>query len=210
MKFRIIPAILSTIIPCLFEANGQTIQDTTSPNVFWFSSSEYTVTETETYVLITVNWSPGSRGYSGWVDYTTADGSATSGADYVPAAGRLYFSSPASASFKITIHQDEAVEGEETIQVFLANPQAIIPTSNAVVRISDPVPTPRIDFTRNQDQTICLSWPAQEYQFVLERSDAPTSGWQEVVAIQSANGGVCQVTQPAIGTLGFYRLRRAP
>src|SRR5439155_4683291 len=55
--------------------------------------------------------------------YATSDGTATAGSDYTAASGVLNFAvGQVNATFTITILNDSAIEGPETIFVTLSNP----------------------------------------------------------------------------------------
>jgi len=182
--------------------------DTTTPNVFWFSNSEYIVDESETNLVVTVDWTCGHRGWSGWVDVFSAEGTAVAGEDYTSVSNRLYFSGPGSRSFTVPIHGDAVVEGEETVQLLLSNPSAILETSNAVVKIQDVSLLPRIAISSGGNGTILLSWPGQTSEYILESAPEANGAWSEVPTTPSLVGGSCCVTQSMSGTLGFFRLKR--
>jgi glucose/arabinose dehydrogenase len=100
-----------------------TIADNDSPGVFAFNSAVYSRAETGGTAILTVNRSAGTAsGVS--VDYATAGGTATAGSDYTPASGTLTFAAgQASAQIVVTLTNDAAVEGNETIDVALSSPQ---------------------------------------------------------------------------------------
>jgi hypothetical protein len=209
MKAALFLLFLAAVSSMAVQSDKETIiYDTVSPNTFWFSSSEYVVTENETNLVVTVEWSSGNRGYSGWVDYVATNGTASAGSDYEGVSGRLYFSSPAARTFSIPVHADSIVEGEETIQLFLSNPTAIIQQSNAVVKIEDNFTFPPIEISRGQDGMIMISWPGQTSDFVLESSSVPSGDWSQVSTPPSLISGQCRVSQAANSALGFFRLRR--
>lgn len=189
--------------------NTPTPKDTGAPNQFWFSSSEYLVTESETNLVITVEWIAGNRGFTGWVDYFATNGTATVGSDFTPVSGRLYFNSPAWQNFSIPIHADSFVEGEETIQLVIANPDAILLTSNAVVKIQDVQPLPKIDIAHGANNSIVLSWPGEPSEFALETSASAGATWAEVPVPQSLVNGKSQVTLACNGQLALFRLKKS-
>jgi len=66
------------------------------------------------------------RGGPGWpvtVDFTTADGTATAGADYTATAGRLTFApGETQKTVSVSVLDDAHDEGEETLRLVLSNP----------------------------------------------------------------------------------------
>ncbi len=92
------------------------------PGALQFSTSSLSVSENAATVMVTVHRVGGSSG-SVTVDFATSDASATAGADYATAAGTLQFADgETSQTFAVTILDDAAVEGDETLQLTLANP----------------------------------------------------------------------------------------
>jgi chitinase len=89
-----------------------------------FSQSTYSVSETDSSATITVllDAAPGP-GYSVTVDYATADGTATAGADYTAASGTLTFGeADIQQTFTVFLTDDSAVEDTETVVLTLNNP----------------------------------------------------------------------------------------
>jgi glucose/arabinose dehydrogenase len=94
----------------------------TQPGVLQFSSANYSVSETGGAVTITVTRTGGSDGTVS-VNYATANGTATSGSDYIPTSGTLTFAGgETSKTFTIPIIDDTIVEGPETVQLTLSSP----------------------------------------------------------------------------------------
>lgn len=73
------------------------------------------------------------------VDYSTADGTATSGTDYTAASGNItIYAGTLSASIPVQLGLDTAVEGDETVLVILTNAtDASISDPQGVVTIQD-------------------------------------------------------------------------
>jgi uncharacterized repeat protein (TIGR01451 family) len=95
------------------EFNGGVVQ---------FGSPTYMVAENGGSVIITVTRSGGTDGPV-FVDYAATSGTATAGSDFVAAAGTLTFASGQTmATFSVTITDDAAVEGDETVNLMIANP----------------------------------------------------------------------------------------
>jgi hypothetical protein len=87
-----------------------------------FSSTDYTVVESAGSVTITVQRVGGSGGAVA-VDYACSPGSASS-ADFTPASGTLTWADgdASDRTFTVAILPDDAVEGDETVSLSLANP----------------------------------------------------------------------------------------
>jgi len=87
-----------------------------------FSGANYSVAEDAGSALITVTRTGGSAGAVA-VDYASADGSATAGSDYSASGGTLSFAGgEVSRSFNVTILDDQAFEGDETLSLSLSGP----------------------------------------------------------------------------------------
>ena len=117
-----------------------------------FSAPTYTVDEQGVTASITV-----TREYSSvlsglWamaVDYSTSDGSATAGSDYLAASGSLTFGpGVTSQTFTVDIIDDGDYEGDETINLTLSNPTptavgaALGDPATAVLTIVEDEPPP--------------------------------------------------------------------
>jgi hypothetical protein len=119
---------------------------TPQPGELQFSAAGYSASEGGGSVTVTVTRAGGSAG-DVTVDYTTADGSATAGADYAAAAGTLtLLDGEASKTFTITILEDTIYEGNESFDVRLSGPgggATLGSRSSALVTISDNDPQPQ-------------------------------------------------------------------
>jgi uncharacterized delta-60 repeat protein/uncharacterized repeat protein (TIGR01451 family) len=101
------------------------VDDDFSTGVMGFSQPNYFVSERGTNALITVLRIGGSSGVAS-VDFTTANGTATAGADYSSVSGRLVFADgEAIKTFSVPIYDDALVEGSETVNLVLSNPSGI-------------------------------------------------------------------------------------
>ena len=97
-----------------------TINDNDVPT-FSFASATETVGEGDGTKTITVNISE-APGAAVSVDYATSEGTATAGSDYTATNGTLNFgASDTSKTFDVTITDDAASEGDETITLTLSN-----------------------------------------------------------------------------------------
>lgn len=105
-----------------------------------FSAATYSVPETAGQATIQVTRTGGSQGEVR-VDYATGDGTATAGSDYDATQGTLVLAEGVTQqTFTIPIHDDTDVEGNQTIQLSLANPtngSALGSQSTAVLTIVD-------------------------------------------------------------------------
>jgi Calx-beta domain-containing protein len=121
------------------EAAALTIADNDATPTVQFSSSAYSSAEGAGTATITVMLSAPS-GLSVSVDYATGGGTATSGADYGAEGATLDFAAGETIrTFTVTIMDDAAVEGDETINLTLSNPDEVTlgTTSTAVLTILD-------------------------------------------------------------------------
>lgn len=121
------------------------------PAVFQFRSGEFRVSESVLNAVVVIE-NVGNTAESGILSVNVADGTAVSGEDYAPTAGlRVSFSSgDASKEVTIPIVNDDAIEGDETIQLSLrllgpSRPSATIGGvgSATVLIIDDDVPRVR-------------------------------------------------------------------
>jgi hypothetical protein len=101
-----------------------TITENDLGGVLQFSAAAYSVGEglAGGQATITVTRTGGAA--SGvTVQYATGGGTATAGVDYAPASGTLTFAAgQTSQTFKVSLLNDTAVEGSETIGLTLTNP----------------------------------------------------------------------------------------
>lgn len=92
------------------------------PGLIELQSPSYSAGESANSVTLTVVRSEESSGTAS-VDYATADGSAQSGSDYVPASGRLEFADgETSKSIRVAVEDDLVGEDVESLSVTLSNP----------------------------------------------------------------------------------------
>jgi hypothetical protein len=106
-----------------------------------FSAAAYSAGEGAGSATITVTRTGSSAGAVS-VDYATADGTATAGADYQTRLGTLTFADGDTApkSFTVPLVDDADVEPSETVQLGLSNPTggAVLGTqASAVLTITD-------------------------------------------------------------------------
>jgi len=102
-----------------------TIQDNDAapqPGTLQFNAANATVGEAGGSITLTVNRVAGTDGAVS-VNFATANGTATAGADYTASSGVLNFASgQASATLQVLVTDDVAVEGAETFTASLSSP----------------------------------------------------------------------------------------
>ena len=122
-----------------------TDNESAQPGTLALTSATYTVAETGAAITISVTRSGGSDGAVS-VDYTTANATATAGADYTATAGTLAFADGATtATFTVPILDDAVFEGDETFTVSLSNAAGgatLGPQIDANILIVDNDPAP--------------------------------------------------------------------
>jgi hypothetical protein len=90
--------------------------------ILQFSAASYSVGEGKGMATITVTRS-GPAMPAVTVQYATSDGSASEGEDYTGASGTLFFAAKVTKqTFTVPIIDDPLVEGDETVNLTLANP----------------------------------------------------------------------------------------
>jgi uncharacterized protein with beta-barrel porin domain/ribosomal protein L35AE/L33A len=99
-----------------------TIIDGGIPGTLQFSSTNYTVNESEATITVTVTRTNGSKGAVS-VDYSTADGTATEGADYSAVSGTLSWQDGENIdkTIVVSIINDNVDEQDETFALTLSN-----------------------------------------------------------------------------------------
>jgi hypothetical protein len=108
--------------------------------LFDLGQSTYTVTEGGTATVTVLR--TGNRAGASTVHYAASDGTATSGADYQPAAGTLTFASgAASAMFTVKTNANSLVDGNRSVNLALSSPTGsgalLGATSSATLNIVD-------------------------------------------------------------------------
>jgi hypothetical protein len=121
-----------------------------NPGTLQFTTAAQSVGESGGNVTVTVRRADDSAGAVS-VNYATANGSATAGADYTPASGTLTWADgdTADKSFTVTILEDNIFEGSETFSVGLSAPDggAILGTpaiQTVTITDNDSQPTPPV------------------------------------------------------------------
>lgn len=118
-----------------------------------FSSMTYTVNEAEATATITVTRIGGSFG-TVTVDYASGDLTAAAGSDYGAVSGTLTLTDGVmSATFAVTVLDDSAFEGDESVGLLLSNPTggaALGAEQSAILAIADddaPPPAGSLQFS---------------------------------------------------------------
>ncbi len=110
-----------------------------TPSTVALSSTTYSVNENGGSVTVTVSRTGSSTG-AVTVNYATASGSATAGIDFSSAIGTLSWADGelGNKTFSVTILDDTASEGSETVNLTISGPSgAILGTSSAILTIND-------------------------------------------------------------------------
>jgi hypothetical protein len=96
------------------------------------------VSEEATEAVVTISLSAAASG-SVFVDYATADGSATAGSDYTATSGTAEITAGnTSTTIAVPLIGDSVLEGVETLSVTLSNPQgALLGSATATVTLVD-------------------------------------------------------------------------
>jgi M6 family metalloprotease-like protein len=117
-----------------------------------FDSLNYTVNEGSGNIILTVNRGLSNSGVAAKFSYTTANGTATAGADYTAASGIITFAAgELSKTITIPILDDAVYEGDETFTVNLTDvllTQIKNPTATVTIHDND-TPTALIGFDPN-------------------------------------------------------------
>ena len=120
-----------------------------SPGSVQFNASAYSIAENGGSATVMVTRTGGARG-SISADYSTTNGNAVSGSDYVPSSGTLMWSDgdASSRTFTVQILDDTAQEPDETVGLILQNPTggaSLGPPFTAVLTITDDDTNPDTD-----------------------------------------------------------------
>jgi plastocyanin len=152
-----------------------------SPGTLSFSAPSYSAGEAAGGATVTVRRTGGSSGAVS-VHYATSDGSAVAGSDYTAASGTINFGGNDSAdkTFNVGILDDNALEGNETVNLMLSAPTGGAalgaPSSATLTLLDDDVPVgPCVE----GGDTLCLHGG----RFLVKASFRPPGGQR-----QPANG----------------------
>lgn len=139
-----------------------------------FASASATVDESSGSAVITVTACPNAE-----VTYSTADGTATAGSDYIATSGTLTFAAgESSKTFGVVVIDGPSNEPTETVALRLRNPQsAYLNLPNATLSITDSSPPMPPSAPRSLTATgglnqISLSWLAP-----VDTGSGPVTGY---------------------------------
>ena len=184
--------------------------DINNPNEYAFVSGHYFAPQGATNAVFTVRFPPGSRAWTGSVNFSARDGTAVSNVDYVSVSGTLSFAGGvAFRSFNVplipTAGQPKTILLDLTPSPI--DPEPIISRSHAVLHINLP-PPPDIHIRAGPNRTMILSWPDDGTNLVVEKMTPPDTGWNFVSVATSIVNGLSSVTDVPSSDQAFYRLRR--
>jgi hypothetical protein len=188
-----------------------TQQDTTMPNRFEFTQAEYVVAEDATNAVITVRFYPGNRAVAGSVAYTTEDGTAIAGEDYVGVSGNLWFSGWEPRCLTVPVIWDDSEESDQTVRLRLLGSETTLvgPQATATLRITNVRPPPRLQIAASSDGLPTVSWPDDGEAWILEKCSNPLAGdWTPVTDVAANASGRLYVTDTRFSPVVFYRLRK--
>ena len=126
-----------------------TIVDNDPAPTVQFSGASYSVNEGAGAATITATLSAAS-GQTVTVNYTTTDGTALAGSDYVTATGTLTFTQGViTQTFTVSILNDAQDEADETVDLTLSSPNNATPgsTTSATLTIVDNDGLPDVEFS---------------------------------------------------------------
>jgi len=162
-----------------------------APPVLQFSSAAYNAAEGSGSALITVTRS-GETNSLVTVQYSTAPGTASPSADYVPVVGGLAFAAGVtSQAFSVPITADNFDEPNETLTLSLSNPgSATLGLSSATLTINDDDPTPAITIDDNTQPEGTFGMSTMTFLVHLSNPSASTITVDFATAPGSATAGL--------------------
>lgn len=162
-----------------------------NPGTLQFSQATYSVNEGNVTAQITVTRTSGSDGAVS-VSYATSNGSASAGSDYAAASGTLSWANGDGApkTFDITIQDDAAVEGNETVALTATNAtggatlgsQA---TTTLTIADNDSAPVPQPGTVQFAAASASIDENGGSVTLILTR----TNGADGAISVSVASGG---------------------
>jgi hypothetical protein len=183
--------------------------DTTSPNVYSFSSSVYYAEATDTNATINVDFSPGNRSWIGSVGFTTQDGTAVAGENYTTNSGTLWWSGPSLKSFPVALRPPNS-GADKTVKLFLQKTESNCILTRVEATLIIRAEPPKLAIAPGAGTAIRLSWPAAYTNYVLETTTGGfNSGeWTAINNTPSLANGQCEMEVAADQPCRLFRLRR--
>ncbi len=201
-------AVLAAPAPARLE-----ILDNEPPTVN-FSAATYTVSEGAGTFTATVTLTKPST-QTIYVDFATADGTATPGQDYVAAAGTLIFApGQTQRTFVVTVLNDAQVEPAETIALRLGGFVNVLPGERAqatLTLLDDETPLELAAAAYSPDTGFRLRVNGPPGGQVRLETSPNLRAWTELATLENPTGTV-EFTDPASpgATARFYRARSLP
>jgi hypothetical protein len=199
--------LLFSVLPVFADIS---IQDTTGPNEYYFSSGVYYVDANATNASVEVDFIPGNRSWIGSVAYQTTNDTAVAGQDYTAVSGTLSWSGPALRSISVPLHPS-ACPTNKAIHLSLIKTESnsIVSRSDATLIILAPPPT--LSIGAGPNGTIRLSWPAAYTNYSVETitgSEMNSGQWTPASGAASFAGGQLVMDYAVDGPSRFFRLRK--
>lgn len=181
--------------------------DVAEPGQFQFSAATYNIEENLGSVTVSVTRTGGSN-VAAAVNYSIMDGTARTGSDFAGNTGTLNFpAGVTSQSFTISINDDNALEGDETIAVLLSgatNGAAIAQAQAQIViidnELQDRVPVLQIDQLAIDFGAVAIGETAQRIIMLRNGGRADLSLSQATINGFGASSFIV-LSQPATFTL---------
>jgi hypothetical protein len=185
-----------------------TPSDSTTPNQYYFVSADYFSSQGTTNAVITVRFLPGSRMWSGSVNFSTSAGTAVANEDYIPVNGTLSFSGTSYGYIIVPVSC--STSNRSTVLLSLtpspSDAEAMISRSNATLTINLP-PPPDLKISPGPYGTVTVWWPHDGTDVFVEKLSPPGTNWITLFS-GSINNGIRSYTDVPSDAIGFYRLRR--
>lgn len=183
-----------------------------------FAGATYSVDENGGNATIAVRRTGITTGTNS-VNYATSDNTATAGADYVAQTGAVFFGpGETNKTFTIPILADSLVEGNETVNITLANPIGGVILGNqrtaTLTIIDNTMPArPVIQTISASGGNVTITWSAvtgliYRVQF---KPTLGTTNWSDLPGDVTASGTTATKTNNAVsGNERYYRIELLP
>jgi hypothetical protein len=167
-----------------------------------FSKDSFSVSEAASKAIVTVVRRPPTRPAVG-VSYSTADGTAVAGTDYLPASGTLSLASGVtSARFTVGLLHDTAQQGTRTVELKLSDAGGALlgMPATAVLSIGDIDVAGKLQFALS-DFSVSEIGPLAT--ITVTRTGGTASGVTVDYATSDGSGEAWSNYQPTSGTIAF-------